>query len=97
MTHDMIRGAHRSDEQARAAASLLWAMATAPTRGAFVSNDSARPRAWREPIEAGLLRLHRVACPSSSDHRPGRRCGCDGWQFQIGGRTTTIHGTRDDA
>lgn len=40
---------------------------------------SAR-RGWRETIEPGIYRAHRVACASSVDHRPGRRCGCS---FQI--------------
>ncbi|MEZ5099630.1 MAG: tyrosine-type recombinase/integrase [Thermoleophilia bacterium] len=33
-------------------------------------------RGWREPIEPGIYRSHRVACPSSADQRPGRRCAC---------------------
>jgi len=33
-------------------------------------------RGWRETIEQGTYRTHRVACPSSADQRPGRRCGC---------------------
>ena len=37
-------------------------------------------RGWRETIEPGLYRTHRVACPSSVDRRPRRRCGCP---FQI--------------
>lgn len=40
---------------------------------------SAR-RGWRETIEPGLYRTHRVACASSIDHRPRRRCDCS---FQI--------------
>lgn len=39
-------------------------------------NDSRPRRGWRETIEPGLYRAHRVACPSSADKRPGRRCGC---------------------
>jgi len=36
-----------------------------------------RPRrGWRERIEPGVYRLHRIACPATRDHRPGRRCGC---------------------
>jgi integrase len=36
-----------------------------------------RPRrGWRERIEPGVYRLHRIACPASRDERPGRRCGC---------------------
>ncbi len=37
-------------------------------------------RGWREKVEAGIYRAHRVACPSSRDTRPGRRCTCP---FQI--------------
>ena len=33
-------------------------------------------RGWRERIEAGLYRAHRVSCPSTRDRRPGRRCKC---------------------
>jgi integrase len=33
-------------------------------------------RGWRERIEPGVYRVHRVACPASDDERPGRRCGC---------------------
>jgi integrase len=33
-------------------------------------------RGWRERLETGVYRSHRLACPSSSDRRPGRRCAC---------------------
>ena len=33
-------------------------------------------RGWREHVEPGLYRSHRVRCPRSTDHRAGRRCGC---------------------
>jgi integrase len=36
---------------------------------------SAR-RGWRETIEPGIYRRHRADCPSSGDHRRGRRCSC---------------------
>jgi integrase len=42
-------------------------------------SDTPR-RGWRETIEPGLYRAHRLACPSSADRRPGRRCRCP---FQI--------------
>jgi len=45
----------------------------------MVALVSAR-RGWRETIEPGIYRAHRLACASSVDHRPGRRCGCS---FQI--------------
>lgn len=37
-------------------------------------------RGWREKVEAGLYRAHRVACPSTTDQRPRRRCSCP---FQV--------------
>lgn len=33
-------------------------------------------RGWRERLEPGIYRSHRVSCDSSADHREGRRCGC---------------------
>ena len=40
-------------------------------------SDSLSPRrGWREPVERGVYRSHRVGCASSRDRRPGRRCGC---------------------
>jgi integrase len=33
-------------------------------------------RGWRETIEPGLYRTHRIVCPRSKDHRPGGRCEC---------------------
>ena len=33
-------------------------------------------RGWRERIELGIYRVHRLSCSSSRDHRAGRRCGC---------------------
>jgi integrase len=44
-----------------------------PTRDEPMSTPR---RGWRETIEQGTYRTHRVACPSSADQRPGRRCGC---------------------
>ncbi len=38
---------------------------------------TGRPRrGWRERVEPGIYRAHRVACPRSADHRPGGRCTC---------------------
>lgn len=51
----------------------------APTEAHDPMSDSHTPRArrgWREPVEPGLYRVHRLACPSSQDERPGRRCRC---------------------
>lgn len=33
-------------------------------------------RGWRERVEPGVYRSHRLGCPSSRDRRPVRRCGC---------------------
>ena len=33
-------------------------------------------RGWRERVEPGVYRSHRVGCLSSRDRRPGRRCAC---------------------
>ena len=46
-------------------------------------------RGWREKIEPGLYRSHRLSCPSSADERPGRRCRCP-WQVVVPG---TVAGT----
>jgi integrase len=43
-----------------------------------MTSDSRR--GWRERVELGVYRSHRVACLSSRDRRPGRRCGC---AFQV--------------
>jgi integrase len=32
--------------------------------------------AWREKIEPGVYKRHRLDCASSRDRRPGRRCSC---------------------
>lgn len=37
---------------------------------------SAPRRGWRETVEPGIYRSHRLACESSRDQKPGRRCGC---------------------
>lgn len=62
---------------------------------------SAR-RGWRERVEPGLYRAHRVACRSTADHRPGRRCGCP-WQVAAPGvkpgstRLVTVTGSIGEA
>ncbi len=59
-------------------------------------------RGWRETIEPGIYRAHRVACPSSLDRRSGRRCSCP-FQIQVPavarGRTRllTVTGTTREA
>jgi len=37
---------------------------------------STHRRGWRERIEKGLYRSHRVSCRSTQDRRPDRRCQC---------------------
>ena len=63
----------------------------------------ARPRrGWRERIEPGIYRSHRVACQATEDEQPGRRCGCP-LQIKVPGReagatrTLTIDGTLTQA
>ncbi len=59
-------------------------------------------RGWREKIEPGINRAHRVACPSTLDKRPARRCSCP-YEIQVPGyhpatsRTVTVAGTLTDA
>ncbi len=54
-------------------------------------------RGWREKVEPGLYRAHRLACRSSSDQKAGRRCECP-WQVKAPGlrpgatRTVTVLG-----
>lgn len=59
-------------------------------------------RGWREKIEPGLYRTHRVGCESSADQKPNRRCGCP-FQVKVPGlaigstRMVSISGTVSDA
>lgn len=59
-------------------------------------------RGWRERIEAGIYRSHRLGCESSTDEKPGRRCGCP-FQIKVPGlavgttRTVTVAGKITDA
>jgi len=47
---------------------------------------TARPRrGWRETVEPGIYRIHRVGCARSADRRPGGRCGCP-YQIKAPGR-----------
>lgn len=46
--------------------------------------DNKPRRGWRERIESGLYRAHRVGCPRSGDHRAGGRCTCP-YQFKAPG------------
>lgn len=48
-------------------------------------------RGWREQLGDGIYREHGVACPSSDDRKPGRRCTCP-FGFKVRGKrpgTTT--------
>lgn len=59
-------------------------------------------RGWRETIEPGLYRSHRVHCPSSDDRRTGRRCRCP-FQVKVPGvepgstRMVTVAGSVSEA
>jgi integrase len=59
-------------------------------------------RGWREPIENGIWRMHRLGCRSSTDHKPKRRCDCP-YQFKGPGaapgtsRTVTFDGSLVEA
>jgi integrase len=74
------------------------------TNGA--SNGSVRPRrGWREKIEPGLYRSHRVGCRASETQEPGVRCGCpfqahlrgtNGSRYPQNLRATTIAGARKE-
>ena len=70
-----------------------------PTRN---PSATARAQGWREQIEPGIYRAHRVACPASTDHRPHRRCGCS-YQILVPGptpgrtRMMTVRGTITEA
>lgn len=59
-------------------------------------------RGWRERVEPGLYRSHRLACRSSSDRKENRRCECP-YEIVVPGarvgstRTLTIYGPVGDA
>lgn len=67
-----------------------------------MANSRGTRRGWRERIEPGLYRSHRLSCPSSADERPGRRCRCP-WQIVVPGaapgttRLQTVEGSVVDA
>ena len=69
------------------------------TRSARTETAAPRPRrGWRERIEPGVYRLRQIACASSRDERPGRRCGC-AYQILVPGmrpgltRAVTVRGS----
>lgn len=45
---------------------------------------SKQRRGWRETVEPGIYRSHRLACESSKDQKPNRRCGCP-YQVKVPG------------
>lgn len=59
-------------------------------------------RGWREKVEPGLYRIHRVACPRSADRRAGGHCRCP-FEVKAPGpapgttRTVTVSGTIAEA
>ena len=53
------------------------------------STTPQKARGWRERIEPGLYRSHRLTCPSSQDRRPGRRCAC-AFQMLVPGQRTSL-------
>ena len=76
-------------------------MSTTTTTQARHTHEDANPRprrGWRERIEPGVYRLHRISCPASRDLRPGRRCGC-AYQVLVPGerpgltRAVTVRGS----
>jgi integrase len=83
----------------------MTAVGTKPKRGrAKKSAAPERPRrGWREKIEPGLYRSHRVGCRASETQEPGVRCGCpfqahlrgtNGSRYPQNLRATTIAGAR---
>jgi integrase len=75
------------------------AHATRPRTG---RSRSGPRRGWREQIEPGLYRAHRLGCRSTIDRRPRRRCACP-YEIQYPGRTpgrttsSIVHGGLDEA
>ena len=50
-----------------------------PIPGGVAMSDPPAARArrgWREKVEPGLYRAHRLGCARSADRRPGGRCDC---------------------
>ena len=90
-------GAHSIGARTRAIVTDPAMTNPAPTPSPTRSAEPVR-RGWRERIEPGVYRMHRLACPASADHRPGRRCPC-AYQVLVPGRrpgtsaTLTITGT----
>ena len=73
-------------------------MTTTTRRPVGTQTPAPRPRrGWRERIEPGVYRIHRIAC-ASRDARPGRRCGC-AYQILVPGtrpgitRAVTVRGS----
>lgn len=67
-----------------------------------MATDGGPRRGWREKVEPGVYRSHRLSCPSSHDQKFGRRCRCS-WQVVVPGerpgttRMVTVEGAITDA
>jgi integrase len=67
-----------------------------------MATDGSPRRGWREKVEPGVYRSHRLSCPSSHDQKAGRRCRCS-WQIVVPGdrpgttRLVTVEGAITDA
>ena len=78
-------------------------MTTTPQRMTAAASAAPRPRrGWRERIEPGVYRLHRIACPATREERPGGRCTC-AYQVLVPGvrpgltRTVSVRGSLTQA
>ena len=77
-------------------------VSTTTTTSATSRTAAHAASGWRERVESGIYRAHRVGCPASRDRRPGRRCGCS-FQILVPGsvpgrtRMLTIRGTITEA
>jgi integrase len=60
---------------------------------AALMGTDARHRGWREHVETGIYREHRLACPSTRDRRPGRRCDCPYTIAATGAKGRTVQRT----
>lgn len=54
----------------------------APGERELLVKGDAKKRGWRESVEKGLYRAHRVACKASTTKRAGCRCSCP-WQTHV--------------
>jgi integrase len=70
-------------------------------RSVMSSEKGTRRRGWRQPVETGIWKSHRAGCPTSVDHKTGRRCSCP---FTVsvprgsrGASLATVAGSLEDA